>query len=98
LVIAVLSDTVGFLVALLPPLQLLVDAITAALLFTALGFRWPLVSVLAMEVVPGLQVFPLWTLVVVVLAANERTTTPVAVDVVGVASSGEASNKPNIHE
>lgn len=72
LVIALLSDGAGFLVAPMPPVQWLVDAITAALLFAALGFRWSLLSVLAIEVVPGLEVFPFWTLMVLALAGTQK--------------------------
>jgi len=72
LLIAVLSDVLGFVVALYPPAQWLLDAVTAMLLFAALGFRWPLLSVLAIEAVPVLQLFPAWTLVVLALASSER--------------------------
>jgi hypothetical protein len=46
-------------------------AATAAVLFAVLGFRWVLLSMLVIEVVPGLQVFPLWTLAVAAMAATE---------------------------
>jgi len=71
LVTAVLSDAVGFGVALLPPLQWALDAVTAVVLFAVLGFRWPLLTALAVEAVPGLQLFPAWTLVVAALAGTE---------------------------
>ena len=76
LVIALLSDAVGFGVVLVPPLQWLLDAVTAVLLLAVLGFRWPLLSTLAIEVVPGLQLFPFWTVVVAVLAGTERRGLP----------------------
>lgn len=44
LVTAVLSDAVGFGVALIPPVQWLVDVVTAVVLFAVLGFRWPLLG------------------------------------------------------
>ena len=69
--VAVLSDAIGFGVVLLPPVQWVVDAVTAALLFAVLGFRWSLLSALAIEVVPGLELFPAWTLVVAALAATD---------------------------
>jgi len=69
--VALVSDAVGFGVVLVPPVQWLVDAVTAALLFAVLGFRWSLLSALAVEVVPGLELFPAWTLVVAALAATE---------------------------
>mgnify|MGYP001313547100 CR=1 FL=1 len=71
LVVALLSDAVGFGVVLLPPVQWLLDAITAVVLFAALGFRWPLLSALIVEAVPALQLFPAWTLVVAALASTE---------------------------
>jgi hypothetical protein len=54
----------------------LVDAVTAVVLFAVLGFRWPLLSALAIEVVPGLQLFPAWTFVVLALAAAENKDLP----------------------
>ena len=71
MVTAVLSDVLGFAVVLLPPVQWLLDAVTAAVLFAVLGFRWPLLPALAIEVVPGLQLFPAWTVVVMALASTE---------------------------
>ena len=37
---AVLSDVLGFGVVLLPPVQWLLDAVTAIVVFAVLGFRW----------------------------------------------------------
>lgn len=70
LLVAVASDALGFGVVLLPPVQWLLDAVTAVLLLAVLGFRWPLLGALAVEVIPGLEVFPAWTLVVAALAAT----------------------------
>ena len=76
LLIAGASDAVGFGLALFPPGQWLVDAATAAALFAVLGFRWSLLTALAIEAVPVLQLFPAWTLAVVALAAldSEKST------------------------
>ena len=71
LLVAVLSDALGFGVALLPPVQWLLDAVTAAALLVVLGFRWPLLAALAVEVVPALELFPAWTLAVMALAAAD---------------------------
>jgi hypothetical protein len=71
LLIATLSDGVGFGLTMVPPIRWLLDAITAVVLFAVLGFRWPLLSALAIEAVPALQVFPAWILVVVALASTE---------------------------
>ena len=71
LMTAVLSDVLAFGVVLFPPGQWLLDAVTAVVLFTVLGFRWPLLTALAVEAVPALQVFPAWTLVVAALASTD---------------------------
>jgi hypothetical protein len=72
LLVAAASDAVGFGVALLPPVQWSVDAVTAIALLAVLGFRWGLLGALAIEVVPVLQLFPAWTLVVAALASTEK--------------------------
>ena len=71
LLTAALSDALGFGITMLPPARWLLDAVTAIVLFAVLGFRWPLLSALAIEAVPVLQVFPAWMLVVVALASTE---------------------------
>jgi hypothetical protein len=71
LVIAALSDAVGFGLVLIPPVEWLLDGVTAGVLFAILGFRWPLFLALAVEAVPGLQLFPAWILVVAALAGTE---------------------------
>ena len=71
LVTALLSDALSVRVALFSPAQWLLDAATAAVLFAVLGVRWPLLTALAVEAVPGLQLFPAWTLVVAALASTE---------------------------
>jgi hypothetical protein len=72
LLTAVLSDALGIGAALYPPAQWALDAVTAVVLFAVLGFRWPLLPALAIEVVPALQLFPAWTLVVAALASVEN--------------------------
>ena len=76
LVIALISDALGFGVALMPPVQWALDLLTAGALFAVLGFRRPLLLALAIEVVPALQLFPAWTLVVAALAGAESQTPP----------------------
>lgn len=56
-------------IQLVPPLQIGLDLATATLLFAALGFRWPLLPALVVEAIPGLALFPTWTLVVGAMAA-----------------------------
>lgn len=72
LLIAIFADLVAFGLALLGPVLWIFDAVIAAALFAALGFRWSLLTALAIEVVPGLQLFPAWTLVVLALASTEK--------------------------
>jgi hypothetical protein len=71
LVVALLSDALGFGLALVPFAEWVLDGVTALVLFAVLGFRWPLLSALVIEAVPVLQVFPAWTLVVAALASTE---------------------------
>ena len=72
LVIALVSDALGFGVALFPPLQWLLDAVTAIALLMVLGFRWPLLIALVIEVIPAIELFPAWTLVVVAMMASDK--------------------------
>lgn len=72
LVVAAVSDALGFGLTLYPPAYWILDAVTAVVLLAVLGFRWPLLPALAVEVVPGLQLFPAWTLVVAALASAEK--------------------------
>lgn len=46
------------------PLNLVVDLITAGLLTAVLGFRWRMAMGLAAELIPGLDLFPTWTALV----------------------------------
>jgi hypothetical protein len=73
LLIALVSDALGFGVVLYPPLQWLLDALTAVALLLVLGFRWPLLIALAVEVIPAIELFPAWTLVVMGMAASGST-------------------------
>ena len=74
LAVAAVSDAVGFGLVMAPPLHWAIDAITAVLLFVVLGFRWGLLVALSVEVVPALQMFTAWTLVVLALASTEKRT------------------------
>ena len=77
--VAALSDGLSVLFTPAPPLQWPVDAVTALLLLTILGWQWVLLPGLIMEAIPGLALFPFWVLVVVVVArwgSVRRTGTP----------------------
>ena len=73
LVIAAVSDSISVVAEFAPPVQWLLDGVTAAALFSVMGFRWPLLPVLLVEAVPGLAAFPSWLLVVSILAGTTPT-------------------------
>jgi DNA-binding transcriptional LysR family regulator len=66
--VAVASDVVSYGTAFVPPLQWTVDLVTALGLFVLLGRRWALLPGLVAEAIPGVAVFPVWTLVVAAVA------------------------------
>jgi len=68
--IAALADGLAFVLVFTPPLQWVVDLVTAILLFIVLGWQWILLPGLIMEAIPGLNVFPLWVLVVGTVAIS----------------------------
>src|ERR1051326_9213113 len=63
-VVAAVSDIVSYGTALMPPVQWVVDGVTALLLFGLLGWRWALLPGLLVEAIPGVAAFPVWVLVV----------------------------------
>ncbi len=71
LLVAIISDVLGIAFTFTPPVYWIIDAVTAVVLLVVIGFKWPLLPALAIEVVPGLQLFPAWTLVVLALAGTE---------------------------
>lgn len=71
LLVAGVSDVLGFGMVFLPPVQWVLDVATALVLFAVLGFRWPLLIALGIEVVPVLELFPAWTLFVAAMASAE---------------------------
>lgn len=66
--IAVVADTLSFALALVPPVQWVLDLTTALALFVVLGRQRMLLPGLIMEAIPGLYVFPFWVLVVGAIA------------------------------
>jgi hypothetical protein len=72
LIIALLSDAIGFLVVLMPPVQWVVDAITAMVLLMVLGFRWSIFLALAIELIPAIQLFPAWSLWVLTIGSTDN--------------------------
>lgn len=70
LLLALISDILGFAFTFTPPVYWVIDAITVILLFVFVGFKWALLPALLVEVIPSLQLFPAWTLVVLALAGS----------------------------
>ena len=62
--VAALSDMVSVVTEIVPPVQWIIDIVTAALLFVLLGKKWQILPGLVAEAVPGLAAFPFWVLVV----------------------------------
>ena len=67
-VVAGISDVIGAVANLAPPIGWAVDVVTAALLFVVLGWQWLLLPGLVLEVIPGVRVVPFWLLVVGAIA------------------------------
>jgi hypothetical protein len=49
------------------PFEVALDAVTAAVILFIVGFRWRLALALAAELIPGADLFPTWTAVVLSL-------------------------------
>jgi len=62
--VAALADGLSVFFTFAPPVQWVLNVVTAGLLFIVLGWQWQLLPGLVMETVPGLAVFPFWALVV----------------------------------
>ena len=63
-VVAAISDALSFWLVFALPVQWGIDVVTALLLFLLLGRKWPLLPGLIAEAIPGLNIFPIWLLVV----------------------------------
>jgi hypothetical protein len=66
--LAAVADGLSLLLALTPPLQWVIDVITAVLLFLILGKQWILLPGLIAEAIPGIYMFPFWVFVVGAIA------------------------------
>lgn len=62
--LAGVSDLLSVWLEMLPPMQWLLDGVTAGLLFLILGRQWMILPGLIAEAIPGLALFPSWLLVV----------------------------------
>ncbi len=58
------------------PFEVGLDALTAAVLLLIVGFQWRLAIALAAELVPGVDLFPTWTAVVLSLPVTEVSALP----------------------
>jgi len=65
--VAAVSDLLSVAFSLLPPFQWALDIATALSLWVILGWRWQILPGLIAEAIPGLEVFPVWVLVVAVI-------------------------------
>ena len=54
----------------LSPFDAVLDAVVAASLLMVLGWRWRTAAALALELVPGVALFPTWTAVVATMRAE----------------------------
>jgi hypothetical protein len=83
LAVAALSDVLQwcFLPVLsegaLSPFDVALDAVTALVILLVVGFQWRLAVALVVELIPGVDLFPTWTAVVLSLpSAGEVAKTP----------------------
>ncbi len=65
--IAVVADIILAIATPFEAIELPLDILTALLLCLTVGFNWIFLPSLLVEAVPGLEVFPTWTLVVLAL-------------------------------
>ncbi len=72
--VAAASDLASSGTVFMPPVQWAVDLVTALLLFIILGWQWALLPGFIAEAIPGVAVFPVWTLVVAAVALWGRIT------------------------
>lgn len=62
--VALVSDLLSVGFEFVPPLQIAIDVATALALWFLCGWRWPLLPALIVEAIPGLSLFPTWSVVV----------------------------------
>lgn len=81
--VAVLSDVIQWVFfpvmseGAASPFDIALDAVTAVIILLAVGFQWRLAIALAIEVVPGLDMFPTWTAVVLSIPTAPKALPPV---------------------
>ncbi len=70
-IIAITSDAASVAAQVAPPVQWVIDGVTALLLFLILGRRWQILPALIAEAVPALGALPFWVLVVLAVLATD---------------------------
>ncbi len=70
-IIAITSDAASVVAQVAPPVQWVIDGVTAFLLFLILGRRWQILPALIAEAVPALGALPFWVLVVLAVLATD---------------------------
>lgn len=70
-IIAIASDAASVVAQVAPPVQWVIDGVTALLLFLILGRRWQILPALIAEAVPALGALPFWVLVVLAVLATD---------------------------
>lgn len=76
LIIAGVSDALSVWIQFVLPVQLLIDASTAVLLFIVLGWQPLLLPALIAEAIPGAATIPSWLLVVSAIVVKEERGRP----------------------
>ena len=80
--LAAVSDVVqmalfpAFVEGATSPFELALDAATAIAILLVVGFQWRLAIALAVELIPGVDLFPTWTAVVATLPVQPASTPP----------------------
>jgi hypothetical protein len=69
---AAISDFLAFGTVIAPPVQWILDVVTAFILFLVLGRRWAILPGLIAEAIPGMGIFPVWILVVASIAVYDE--------------------------
>ena len=72
LIVAVISDVLSLVFEFIPSMEITLDLATALVLWAILGWRWPLLPAMIAEAIPGVALFPTWTMVAGVYLLRSR--------------------------
>jgi rfaE bifunctional protein nucleotidyltransferase chain/domain len=95
MILAAASDGVSFGLGLTVFVQVAVDILTALALWALLGFRWPLFAALLVEAIPGIAMFPSWTLAVGAMMATDSPSNPARLPA-SAADSGKVVSRADL--